>query len=105
DVTREMRADVQALIDRTTRPNYVGHGRDVVDSGYSRLVVDRVEVVENSLRWRVFRAECDAIARHGGALPNVPRSLETLEFPRAGALLAEANEVYLFHAPKWSTVP
>ena len=95
---------VEALMNRTAKPETHGVGRDSHQEPFARFKVTVVHRVENWHRWCAYaaqrRAIGDALAAEGYAPPAQVATLATagFEYPLVdGTRQDDANEVFLFH--------
>ena len=99
DVTDEMRDRLQALLDHTSMPDEMRNGRDRLLLPWTkRLVVKRVQRIENVHLWRAYANKRDLMRRRSEDAPAVSvQSLTQVEWTRDWPLDAGVNEVFLMH--------
>lgn len=111
DVTKDMKAKMQHLIDGSCNRRTLGRGKDQVEPGdYTGLQVVKVEQIESPQLWMIYQLRkvklVDDVLKK--KCPETPSpSLAKTEIasydhswmPKSG-LLTEVNEVFLFHGTK-----
>jgi hypothetical protein len=101
NVTGEMKARVQQLLDSTCNSSTLGKGRDA-QAGlppYTRLVVHKVTRIENPAIWRTYVAKRATLKQqlHGCQVPDVAVKTDTQWLP---PLDATVNEKFMWHGTK-----
>jgi len=106
---------IQKLIDLTCETQWLGIGRDQKQGGkYSRLVVEKVDRLENVVQWKSYANERDVIRRKNRGQCQGVNDIKTIEIGRREKevgewmemqeLQSDVNEVLLFHGTPSSVV-
>ena len=108
DVTAEMKASIEWLMQKTAQPQYHGRGRNSGGAlGFRKFRVARVQRIENHRLFVDYARARENISATKLATPVTP-AVETAVFkPPSGARLnvPGANEHYMFHGTKVETAP
>lgn len=101
DVTKQLRDAVQRMFNKSCFPDFIGTGRDAHGLRHKGFQVLSVERVENVALWKAYTAARSAVAKAGPHAALAPRPASECKWQHAALhLVAESNEVLLFHGTK-----